>query len=36
MNKNNIIEKKPIVPIIHNEIAQGKRNEISRSKIKKV
>ena len=33
MNKKIIIEIKPKNPILPNEIAQGKRNAISRSKI---
>ena len=32
-NKKNIIEKKPILPIVLRLIAQGTKNAISRSKI---
>ena len=33
MNKKIIIEEKPKIPIFPNEIAQGNKNAISRSKI---
>jgi hypothetical protein len=33
MNKNIIIEEKPSKPILPKEIAHGKRNAISKSKI---
>ncbi len=33
MNKKIIIEEKPNKPMLPNEIAQGKRNAISKSKI---
>ena len=33
MNKNIIIDVKPRIPIFPNEIAQGNKNAISKSKI---